>query len=463
MLYFRFFISILTIFIIIASCNRDDHQYINGQDVLYLDEVQKSFESHFNPDAFPLLETPRWHESRKYLKGVNEYFEIPFTDMSKINMTKSNSLSFDRLVAFKSNEGRIDLKLIHYFIQDFENISYDFNYVEYYNLSAFNGFITTYDLNGELLNIERYINGQKSNHIYTLKTKKHSNDFYSQKVPEECEQVTELITIETCYFWIYNDGTRGPNIDCYYHSEPNTYEVCEVGGGGSGGSTYIEEEIPVQILDSLTGKAKCLFEKFQNTSTGFSNAIRNFDGDFPVSHLKLSINNNLSSGNYGITRRPEDFVINVEFSNIELSNISDLGGAVAIAHEIIHAEIYRKLMSVAKKADLDMNMTREEQINFINGLKDNFPGLYDYYYARYRPEWNHQMMAQHYRTVIADMVEEFDNYSLSRQMYEDLSWAGLRKIDNLNNTIAWDSLSSNEQNRILQTLSSYFFNGTSNC
>ncbi|UOY08522.1 hypothetical protein L0P88_08195 [Muricauda sp. SCSIO 64092] len=35
-------------------------------------------------------------------------------------------------------------------------------------------------------------------------------------------------------------------------------------------------------------------------STGFKNAIKKFDGDFPVGYIPFKINNTLPSGNYGI-------------------------------------------------------------------------------------------------------------------------------------------------------------------
>ena len=102
------------------------------------------------------------------------------------------------------------------------------------------------------------------------------------------------------------------------------------------------------------------------------------------------------------TNPPENYNITVEFSNTQLANISDLGGAVAFAHEVIHAEIYRKMLSAAQKGDLDpANMSPQEQVNYINNLRNDFPGLYDYYYDRYKPTWNHNMMAQHYRSAIA--------------------------------------------------------------
>ncbi|HET8803214.1 MAG TPA: hypothetical protein VFM72_01450 [Aequorivita sp.] len=172
----------------------------------------------------------------------------------------------------------------------------------------------------------------------------------------------------------------------------------------------------------------------------------------------------MPSGNYGITNAPEGYLINIEMSNIQLGNISDLGGAVAFVHEVIHAEIFRKMMEAAQTGSLDpQNMTQQQQIDYVNNLREDFPGIYDYYIDRYKPTWNHNMMAQHYIEVIADAIEEFDNFQFSRQVYEDISWAGLRELEDLNNSIAWDNLSPADQQRILNNMNQYFFNGTSNC
>ena len=210
---------------------------------------------------------------------------------------------------------------------------------------------------------------------------------------------------------------------------------------------YVDEED--QIFNELTGKALCVYDKLNSSSSGFANAIKKFDGEFPVSHISLKINNALPLGNYGITNPPSNFNITVELSNTQLNNISDLGGAIAISHEIIHAEIFRKLLSAAQKGDLNTNnYTTEENINFVNSLRDNFPGLYDYYYARVHPDYNHNLMAQHYRSTIADIAQTFDNKTFPRQIYEDLAWAGLRVIDEDTNSIAWNNLTTEEQERI---------------
>ncbi|GAA4891048.1 hypothetical protein GCM10023311_14200 [Flaviramulus aquimarinus] len=225
-----------------------------------------------------------------------------------------------------------------------------------------------------------------------------------------------------------------------------------------------EVDFDDQIINELTGKALCIYNKLTSSSIDFKNAVKKFDGDFPVSHISFKINNTLSSGNYGITNPPSNFNITVEFSNNQLSNISDLGSAVAFAHEIIHAEIFRKMLSAAQRGDLDpVNMTQKEQIIYVNSLRNDFPGIYDYYIQRYKPTWNHNQMASHYRGTIADILEEFDNSDKSRQVYEDLSWVGLRILENGVTSIAWDSLIKSEKDRVLSNFNTYFFNGTSNC
>jgi hypothetical protein len=235
------------------------------------------------------------------------------------------------------------------------------------------------------------------------------------------------------------------------------------GGGGGGGSTA---PTTVQIIDALTGKAKCIYEKLKSSSSEFENAIKKFDGEFTVSHLKLTINNSLGSDVYGETQLPVNYITEVQFDNTKLGTLSDLGAATVFAHEIIHAEIYRKMLSAAKIGTLmpdSSNMTAQQQVNYINSMKNNFPGLYDYYYKRYKPTWNHEMMANHYRSTIADIIQQFDNKRLSRSTYEAVAWLGLGKLDTNVTTIAWDNLSPEQKASMTKLINEHFYKGPANC
>jgi len=180
-------------------------------------------------------------------------------------------------------------------------------------------------------------------------------------------------------------------------------------------------------------------------------------------HHQCCLRNN---ENDALSIPPVNYITEVQISNNALQNLSDLGKATVFAHEIIHAEIFRKMLSAAQLRNLDPNnMNAQQQTNYINPLKDNFPGLYDYYLVRYKPTWNHEMMANHYRTTIADIIQKFDNNRLSRSTYEAVSWVGLGVLDSDNGltTIAWDNLTPEEKTAINNLIKDNFYNGPSNC
>lgn len=165
---------------------------------------------------------------------------------------------------------------------------------------------------------------------------------------------------------------------------------------------------------------------------------------------------------YGITLPPINYVTEVQISNTALETLSDLGTATVFAHEIIHAEIFRKMLSAAQRGTLN-SKTPNEQITLVNSLKDNFPGLYDYYEKRCKPTWNHEMMANHYRGTIADIIQKFDNNHLPRSTYEAVAWVGLGKLGKDTTTIAWDNLKPEEKKVIEELIRDDFYNGPSNC
>ena len=118
---------------------------------------------------------------------------------------------------------------------------------------------------------------------------------------------------------------------------------------------------------------------------------------------------------------------------------------------------------LAPTGDLNSEMTSAEQQNYVVSLYQNFPGLFDYYMERYTLNWGHNMMASHYRTVIADMIEEFGNSRLPRSTYEDLAWLGLKEWDHHPATPAWTDLSQTEKDRVNDALNDHFRNGPKNC
>ncbi len=283
------------------------------------------------------------------------------------------------------------------------------------------------------------------------------------------EQMITKLKLDAYRKYLYDDEEMAYNLRVFaYQNSPSGNINNEVlafikealEAVKNGGEIDVEDK----IINELTGKAKCVYDKLKNSSTGFKNMIKKFDGDFPVSHLKLIINNNLGNSTFGETQPPINFVTEIQINGGKISNISDLGAAITIVHELIHAEIYRKMLSAAKKGDLNnRKWTRVEAENYVKSLKNNFPGLYDFYVERWHPTWNHNLMASHYRKVITDIIEDFDGKKLSRSTYEELSWAGLGELEGNQSTIAWKNLKDSKKQNIKNKLDVHFFNGTSNC
>lgn len=189
----------------------------------------------------------------------------------------------------------------------------------------------------------------------------------------------------------------------------------------------------------------------------FQNYLQNFDGDFSVANLKLKGSASLSSLINAETSAPENYLITITFNTNNL-NRPALSIARTFIHELIHAEIYRKLLSVAGSPSISLTQAQLIQ------LRNNYPGLYDYY-MRYM--WNippgqapsgaqHEAMAQHYRGIIKQALKEYDNNSQSDETYEALAWEGLI------NTVAWNNLSQSQKNNIT-TIINNFENSNTNC
>ena len=166
--------------------------------------------------------------------------------------------------------------------------------------------------------------------------------------------------------------------------------------------------------------------------------IQKFDGEFPVSHLKFTMTNDLIDDTNAVTSNSGQYTIEIKINANTIEKRTLIGLSRTFAHEVIHAELYRKIRSVGSKVSIN-----------------DFPGIYDYY--RRHKDWQHEQMAAHYIDVISDIISEFDNNNHNRQFYEDIAWEGLHK------TSIWNSLSSDERSRILKNIKNLKSSGNKTC
>ncbi|PIA79062.1 hypothetical protein BFR04_05945 [Gaetbulibacter sp. 4G1] len=164
------------------------------------------------------------------------------------------------------------------------------------------------------------------------------------------------------------------------------------------------------------------------------------------------------------TRPPEDYVIDIVLNGNSLKDASyqkrpNLLVAKTIIHEVIHAEMFRKLISLA-------NNNGNIDVTSLNQMlqQGDYPGMLDYYF-RYgntpNSNWQHQQMAAHYRETIARMLQEFDTGNAvpenqqPQQLYLDLSWEGLI----YSSITAWQEIMDDtERTRIANVISNYIAN-----
>lgn len=302
------------------------------------------------------------------------------------------------------------------------------------------------------------------------------------------------------YFWIITNSVNGEiysvTIEC--DSDAWVYE-CNVddgvgdglpspppttpgggGGGGSGGGggdpgtpdaphpcEYLLEPVPWMcgdefdiLIDPSFSNNSCLNSVFTNAGNAptIDGYLNNFDGTFSVAHLRLAGNSNLPLGTNAITYEPENWVIKIDFntSSQNLGQRPTLDVARTLIHELIHAEIYRKLLTLSDAGEIVWSKS------FFHGMKDDFPGLFDYYMRWYFnkpngvPSAQHQLMAEHYRDIIEDALIEFDN-SHNDDVYEALAWIGLMgegEVDQNtglppNPTVGWENLSQQDRLAII--------------
>src|SRR5690606_35952560 len=157
------------------------------------------------------------------------------------------------------------------------------------------------------------------------------------------------------------------------------------------------------IIDSTFKNTPCLYNVYEamGKAPTFNNYLQNFEPQFSVAHLRFSSSSSLPSNTNAETSAPQNYVITITFNENNLNRPS-LSVARTFIHEMIHAEMFRKLLAVAQNPNIQLDQ------NQLIQLRNDYPGLYDYYM---RWKWNvplgqspssaqHQAMAQHYRGII---------------------------------------------------------------
>ncbi|MBA6156366.1 hypothetical protein H3Z83_07550 [Tenacibaculum sp. S7007] len=215
---------------------------------------------------------------------------------------------------------------------------------------------------------------------------------------------------------------------------------------------------------------KSVYDKMGKATT-FNNYIKNFNSDMSVANLRFTTDNNFSGNEdadyhnaMAITKPPlANNEIKIKFNTDpntsgNVLNKPDVFKAVSMIHELIHAEMYRKMLDTMITAQgagttLDWtDLTYTEFNQYLETLQNKYFGIWDYY-VRYdnnddTPDnGQHQAMAQHYREIIKQALTSYDS-TLTNTQKEALSWIGLNEA----NIKAWQNLTQPQRDAINQTI-----------
>lgn len=171
-----------------------------------------------------------------------------------------------------------------------------------------------------------------------------------------------------------------------------------------------------QITNDLTGKAKCIYDKLENSNSNlFKETIGKFIDD---PKYNLILKNGNCSGTASACTNSQNISSTGEVV-ITIDNLSEsiLEDAALILHEGIHAEIARYVQR-HKVGEDPNNRARMFQ-------------LYKYYKEREVPEkhLDHPYMSLYYINPIASALRKLDGFKYPIDYYKSFAWDGLRDWD----------------------------------
>ncbi|WP_123899344.1 hypothetical protein [Aureibaculum marinum] len=195
----KFGALIFGISLLLWNCQKEELiEQPNLSNDISIESVKKIFNTKFKNENFSFLKKePIWANAQSFVNNSKHYIEIPFKKITDYNLDKSSTLSVDRLLAFIDSNGKLNLKVVHYFATNNKKYPFDFYNTSYFNLKKFNGLVSIYDLENNAEKTSKVIQGKTSKQQFNVKEIDGANKKLAQK-SSNCvtyyEQVVYLVT-----------------------------------------------------------------------------------------------------------------------------------------------------------------------------------------------------------------------------------------------------------------------------
>lgn len=355
-----------------------------------------------------------------------------------------------------------------------------FNKPEFLNRTNFSGLINTFALDGTLMQADFFKAGEQKSRLHFEEINELRESLKEEKMllkaaPAGGCDCWVTVWVENYTDWYQTASQGGGSITTYIGREYTGMTLVYVymptdGGGGNGNyeqtqtrtsvhgpryssaysskTQFYDEQVLLDKSFASNEWLKCIYDRLVEVDA-FRNALIKFTGEYPVIHLKFEVGE-ITTTNQAVaaTYPPINYVSRIKVNTSFASNYSTLLMAKTLIHEVIHAEMYRKLMELAS-SDGKIDPLLVEM--FLS--QDNYPGLFDYYRRYGLNNMQHEQMAAHYVETMAEILAEFDSNKYEFSYYELLAWSG-----SLQNTVAY-----NEKKEIEDTFLIEYFNGNKLC
>jgi hypothetical protein len=427
--------------------------------ILLLDSCQT--EEIVTSEQKTIIEAKRWFEEYQSKSNFNSLFEnqeylwenakeetlengqtaivVPVNDKLQIENYKGKKVLY-----LYPSEGLKNYEVTLYELLPSAESLQELNSLK--ELSHFDGYIIAWNLEKGFIESTKFKNSTSvasisGNEILKEKT----NNIFSKAAPDPPVASYCLGDVIICndfknggsgysgngyIYYVNSFGVSGGYTGNYFNSSH--------GSGASGGG--IKAPTPLQIIDKLTGKSKCINDLLTKNGNNFvQNLLANFQGESTFDIVIVSKDKIYSQKALayveGQTAEPNGKIIEVRISTSEAESNSALSTARSILHEYIHADIYRKLNIKydAPSGELDFNKTFEAY------NKDHHETMSALYINSMR-----DALKDFHKNVLTDDYNKYTNVygeTPSNTFYEALAWQGLSQY----NLPAWNILSEEKK------------------